>query len=308
MQFLSGFPVCCLGSWGLPVSPSSAVPRCHTRKRPRENCGGTIFFRCPIVASWVSHYFSIACVTETVAHQVFLKRERWRNWFCPPTQKNNRLYVCLFYSRLQNSIVLIKNMLKHGTEEGASWPRRVVWHGLCQPQRGFCAVCWCGRVVRDEILQTKVLPASGRWRWRRRPRASFSSWGRHLGAHLFCVRLSRWKPGPFGRATTASLMSLPPWRRCWSPILARRWKDCRWCGTAARCQWRARRGLSSSSDGDRNHVGGRGLSHGCWCWLLAADCGGWRCLATINAAWDCIIWRRLQHQHRGMTWLAADYG
>jgi hypothetical protein len=64
------------------------------------------FFRCPIVASWVSHYFSIACVTETVAHQVFLKRERWRNWFCPPTQKNNRLYVCLFYSRLQNSLVL----------------------------------------------------------------------------------------------------------------------------------------------------------------------------------------------------------
>ena len=41
--------------------------------------------------------------------------------------------------------------------------------------------------------------------------------------------------------------------------------------------------------------------------LLAADRGGWHCLA-VSAAWDCVEGRRLRHQHHGTTWLAADYG
>ena len=34
------------------------------------------------------------------------------------------------------------------------------------------------------------------------------------------------------------------------------------------------KGLPISCGSDQNHVGGRGSSHGCWFWLLAADCGG----------------------------------
>lgn len=43
-------------------------------------------------------------------------------------------------------------------------------------------------------------------------------------------------------------------------------------------------------------------------WLLAVDYGGWRCLATASAAWDCVLGRRLRQRHRGTTWLAADRG
>jgi len=42
--------------------------------------------------------------------------------------------------------------------------------------------------------------------------------------------------------------------------------------------------------------------------LLAADRGGWHCLAIVSAAWNCVDGRRLWHQHHGTTWLAADYG
>lgn len=42
-------------------------------------------------------------------------------------------------------------------------------------------------------------------------------------------------------------------------------------------------------------------------WLIVVDHGGWRCLATASAAWDCVGGRRLQQQHRVMTRLAADY-
>ena len=43
-------------------------------------------------------------------------------------------------------------------------------------------------------------------------------------------------------------------------------------------------------------------------WLLAVDRHGWRCLATVNAVWDCVGGRRLRQQHHGSTWLAADCG
>ena len=42
--------------------------------------------------------------------------------------------------------------------------------------------------------------------------------------------------------------------------------------------------------------------------LLAADRGGWHCLAIVSAAWDYVERRRLRHQRHGTTWLAADYG
>ena len=73
----------------------------------------------------------------------------------------------------------------------------------------------------------------------------------------------------FGRAMAAPSASLPPWRRrLRRPISA--------CGIAG--------------------------------WLLAADRGGWRCLAIASAVWDCVGGRRSQHRHRGKTWFAADYG
>ena len=43
-------------------------------------------------------------------------------------------------------------------------------------------------------------------------------------------------------------------------------------------------------------------------WLRAADCGGWRCLATVSAAWDCVVRWRLRQRHRATTGLAADCG
>jgi hypothetical protein len=42
------------------------------------------------------------------------------------------------------------------------------------------------------------------------------------------------------------------------------------------------------------------------CWLLAADHVGWRCLATVSAALDCVGGWRLRQRHRGTTRLAAD--
>ena len=53
---------------------------------------------------------------------------------------------------------------------------------------------------------------------------------------------------------------------------------------------------------------GRRLSHGCRLWLLAADRGGWHCLATVSAVWDDVGRRRSRHQHSGTTWLAVDRG
>ena len=43
-------------------------------------------------------------------------------------------------------------------------------------------------------------------------------------------------------------------------------------------------------------------------WLLAADRGGWRCLAAVSAVRDNIRRRHLRHRHRATTWLAADCG
>ena len=43
-------------------------------------------------------------------------------------------------------------------------------------------------------------------------------------------------------------------------------------------------------------------------WLLAADRGGWRFVATASAVWDCAGGRRSQQRHRGMAKLAADCG
>jgi hypothetical protein len=43
-------------------------------------------------------------------------------------------------------------------------------------------------------------------------------------------------------------------------------------------------------------------------WLLVADCAGWRCLAMVSVAWDCVGGWRLRQRHRGMTRLAADRG
>ena len=43
-------------------------------------------------------------------------------------------------------------------------------------------------------------------------------------------------------------------------------------------------------------------------WLLAADLGGWRCLAAVSAVRDNVRRRRLRHRHRATTWLAADCG
>ena len=56
------------------------------------------------------------------------------------------------------------------------------------------------------------------------------------------------------------------------------------------------------------YVGGQGSLHGCRFWLLAADRGGWCCVATVSAAWDFAEGWRLWLQHHGMTWLAADCG
>jgi hypothetical protein len=54
-------------------------------------------------------------------------------------------------------------------------------------------------------------------------------------------------------------------------------------------------------------VAGRGC-HMVAGWLLAAYRGGWRCLAIVSAAWNCIRGRRLRQRHRGMTRLATDRG
>ena len=43
-------------------------------------------------------------------------------------------------------------------------------------------------------------------------------------------------------------------------------------------------------------------------WLLAADRGGWRCMATVSAAWDDVKGLRLRQRHQGTTWLVADRG
>ena len=43
-------------------------------------------------------------------------------------------------------------------------------------------------------------------------------------------------------------------------------------------------------------------------WLLAADRGGWRCLAAVSAVRDNVRQRRLRHRHRATTWLAANCG
>ena len=72
--------------------------------------------------------------------------------------------------------------------------------------------------------------------------------------------------------------------------------------------WQAKWVWPSSSGGIRSYGGGRRLSHVCRLWLLAADHGGWRCLAIASAVWDCVERRRSQHRHRGKTWFAADCG
>jgi len=52
----------------------------------------------------------------------------------------------------------------------------------------------------------------------------------------------------------------------------------------------------------------RGCRMGIGFGLLAADRGGWHCLAIVSAAWDCVEERHLQLQCHGTTWLASDYG
>ena len=72
--------------------------------------------------------------------------------------------------------------------------------------------------------------------------------------------------------------------------------------------WQAERVLLRSRCGVRSFGGGRRLSHVCRLGLLAADHGGWCCLAIVSAAGDCVEGRRLRHRHQGMAWLADDRG
>jgi hypothetical protein len=121
----------------------------------------------------------------------------------------------------------------------------------------------------------------------------------------------------YGRATVAPLASSPPWRRHLKrPISA--------CGIAgvnvghgwllpvARqggwCGWLAGRRLPSPRGGGQNYAGSQGMSHGCRLGLLAADHGGWCCLAIANAVWDCVGGRRLQQRHHGKTRFVVDCG
>jgi hypothetical protein len=52
----------------------------------------------------------------------------------------------------------------------------------------------------------------------------------------------------------------------------------------------------------------KGLRSGVGFWLLAADRGGWRCLAIASAVWDNVGGRRSQQRHRGKPRSAADCG
>jgi len=72
--------------------------------------------------------------------------------------------------------------------------------------------------------------------------------------------------------------------------------------------WQAELVLLSSRGGVRGFGGGWRLSHVCRLLLLAADHGGWCCLAIVSAAGDCVEGRRLWHRYHGTTWLAADRG
>ena len=40
--------------------------------------------------------------------------------------------------------------------------------------------------------------------------------------------------------------------------------------------------------------------------LLVADRRGWRCFATVNAAWDCVGGQRLRQLYHGTTRLTSD--
>jgi hypothetical protein len=79
----------------------------------------------------------------------------------------------------------------------------------------------------------------------------------------------------------------------------------RWFGYSV---GQAERVLPSTRDAIPSHGGGRRLSHVYRLWLLAADRGGWCCLATVSVVRDCVKGRRLRYRHHGATWLAADCG
>ena len=85
----------------------------------------------------------------------------------------------------------------------------------------------------------------------------------------------------------------------WLPPVARH---------GGRCRSVARWGLLSPRGGGQYYAGCQGSSHGCWFWLLAADRGGWHCMAIVSSARDCVGGRRLQQRHQGKTRFAADRG
>ena len=49
----------------------------------------------------------------------------------------------------------------------------------------------------------------------------------------------------------------------------------------------------------------KGLRSGVGFWLLAADRGGWRCLAIASAVWDNVGGQCSQQRHRGIAGLAT---
>ena len=70
--------------------------------------------------------------------------------------------------------------------------------------------------------------------------------------------------------------------------------------------WQAQWGLLNSAVATEIMLETRGCPMRVGFGLLAADRGGWHCLAIVSAAWDCVEGRRLRHQRHGTTWLAAD--
>jgi len=146
-------------------------------------------------------------------------------------------------------------------------------------------------------------------RGRRSPRR-----GRHQGAPSVLHGFS--SLSAFGRATAAPSASSPPWRRrlqrpisaCgFAGVAVVRGGLCRWCGKAAGAGGWLEGGCRVLMAAAKIMPAAKGLRSGVGSWLLAADRGGWRCLATVSAVWDYVGGQGLRHQHRGTTRFAANY-
>jgi len=139
--------------------------------------------------------------------------------------------------------------------------------------------------------------------------------GRHQGAPSVLHGFS--SLSTFGRATAAPSASSPPWRRrlqrpisaCgFAGVAVVRGGLCRWCGKAAGAGGWLEGGCRVLMAAAKIMPAAKGLRSGVGSWLLAADHGGWRCLAIASVVWDCVGGRRSQQRHCGKTRSAADCG